>query len=420
MSEAPARVVGMSKKSRNHPSRAKQKQRDNEIRRAKSVYLESQRPPASARFWHGGIAGLEPGSVLLGRAEAETEGIDLAQYDLQVGYEMGVTNPNRVYFSSDCELARGFAGRIQIRDTETGIVFRHGTLYEVEPLGEIERDPDGAGNVSWCTPKARVLAVVEENVRLNSYEVMKRLGPNMTWSDGSPIYSPEGRFIPSPEQRASGSLNQLAALSRTFPWTPVEYLNAWMAGKPSGDRPDPTSSPGILLAAAEGGQVLQRHFERATSAQDSGITFVHGMQAHTHRAAVNDLFSLAGSAEVQQDDDRGLVVVMHPRDGVIGAVLFTAFAVGPQSAMMLDAISVAPAWRGRGIGSVSLITAQQLLPSPPSIFAGHCSTEVAGFFAQAGYTVLRPGIRLVMPLSDEPAQIDIGAEHCWFYRQGPV
>lgn len=405
----------MAQKSKKRPSRAKQQHRNNDVRRAKAAYLASQRPPSDARFWHGGIAGLVSGTVLLGRTEAEAQGLDVAHYALQPGYELGVTDPERVYFSSDRELARGFAGRINIRDTVTGIVFQHGTLYEVEPLGEIERDPDGTGNVSWCAPRARILAVAEKNVRLNRYEVTERLGPTMTWKDGSPIYSPDGQFIPSPEQRTSGSQHQLT----TLPWTPVEYLKAWMAGRPSGDRPDPAASPGILLGAAEGGQVLQRHLERATEALDLGIKFRQGPKAQMHRAAVNDLLALAGPARAQ-DDERGLLIAVHPRDGVIGAMLFTGLAFESQAAMMLDAMAIAPAWQRRGIGSVILLTAQQLFPSAPSFAAGHCSPEVAGFFAQAGFTVLRPGVELVIPLSGEPPQINVGIERCWFYRQGPI
>lgn len=69
---------------------------------------------------------------------------------------MNVTDPERVYFSSNREFARGPAGRIQGGDSDTGIVYQYGALYEVEPQGEIEKDPDFEGGVSWCAPRVRM------------------------------------------------------------------------------------------------------------------------------------------------------------------------------------------------------------------------------------------------------------------------
>ncbi|MGL4176864.1 MAG: GNAT family N-acetyltransferase [Dermatophilaceae bacterium] len=115
-----------------------------------------------------------------------------------------------------------------------------------------------------------------------------------------------------------------------------------------------------------------------------------------------------------------MVVATHPRDGVIGAIILTAMQFNSQHAMFLDAIVVSPSWRAHGLGSVLLLTAQQLLPSAPSFAAGHCDPAVAGFFSQAGYTVLLPGVPLAMPFGDKPRPVDVGSDHSWFYRQGPI
>lgn len=88
--------------------------------------------------------------------------------------------------------------------------------------------------------------------------------------------------------------------------------------------------------------------------------------------------------------------------------------------MFIDALAVAPAWQRCGLGSVLLLTAHQVLPSPPVFAAGHCDPDTALFFAQAGYTVLRPGVELPVVLGNEPRHF-AGLDHdCWFYRQGPV
>lgn len=105
---------------------------------------------------------------------------------------------------------------------------------------------------------------------------------------------------------------------------------------------------------------------------------------------------------------------------VIGALVLTAADFDGKCVMLLDAISVTPEWRGKGVGTVMLLAAQQLLPAQVFFAAGHCDPSVAGFFAQAGYTVLRPGENLILPVGDEPGLIDIGSDHAWFYRQGPI
>ena len=153
---------------RNHP--------DAQQRQAKAAFLAAKRDTSAGRYWHGGRAGLGPGAILIPRAVAEREGADLAHYEAQPGYDLGMTDAERVYFSSSREFARSFAGRIQTVDEETGVVGAHGALYEVEPIGEIEKGPDFE-RVSWCAPRARIVSVAEHDVRLTPYEVTERTGP---------------------------------------------------------------------------------------------------------------------------------------------------------------------------------------------------------------------------------------------------
>lgn len=399
----------------NKKSAAKKRSRDAAQRNARTAYLATKDDTAIRRYWHGGRAGLKPGTILLGRAEAEIEGINLDQYDMQRGYGLGVTSPHRVYFTSDREFARGFAARIQGRDTVTGIVVEQGTLYEVEPLGDVERDPDFHGNVSWCAPQARILSVAERNVRLDAYQINERIGPYSGWTDRSPIYTASGHYMPSPEQRQAGFQHLLFDV--LYPWAPLEFINPWIAGLRSGDRPSAELHGGVHTEASEGGEVLIHHVERAKRLLGLGIEFSDDPRPHIAR--INQLLG-EHHTRVQPNDTRGVVVAKHPTEGVIGAMIFTGAQFDDRVGMMIDAVVVDKSWRQRGVGSVLLLTAQQILPGAPTFAAGHCAPALAPFFAQAGYTVLNPGVALPFPLGKEVSVLDVGGEECWFFRQGPV
>lgn len=419
LSVTPHTVVAMSSRSKKKTSRSNQRVQDAARREAKAAYLAEKRATSSGRYWRGGRTGLEIGTILIPRAEAERNGDDMTHYDLQRGYGMNVTDPERVYFSSNREFARGFAGRIQGGDSDTGIVYQHGALYEVEPLGEIEKDPDFEGGVSWCAPSARIIAVEEVNVRLNPFEVSERLGPFTTWTDGSPVYTQNGRYIPSPEQIAFGGIEAIFAMAETiFPWTPVEFINASIAGEPTGYRPSPEDFPSVLMGGAEAIDVMYAHRRRATELTRLGVTFTQ--DALSHLSEVNVLLQNAGHTVVAPDDTRGTVVALDSDGGVIGALVLTAADFDGKCVMFLDSISIAPEWQRKGVGTVMLLAAQQLLPGKVFFAAGHCDPTVAGFFAQAGYTVLHPGETLILPVGDDPGLIDLESDHAWFYRQGPI
>ncbi|WP_166996965.1 GNAT family N-acetyltransferase [Paramicrobacterium fandaimingii] len=409
----------MSARSSRRTSRTKKRTQETEIRYAKSSYLSEKRAISRTRYWHGGKTGLKVGTVLVSRAEAERSGADMTQYDLQNGYDANVTDPERVYFSSKREFARGYAGLIQTRDLDTGAVFRQGALYEVEPMGRIANDPDFDKGVSWCASRARIIAVEETNVNLDAYEISERLGPYMSWTDGSPIYKSGGRYLPSPEQIAFlGDVRAQALAMSFFPWTPVEFINAAAVGEPSGDRPNPRHFPDVAVGAVEAIQVMKEHRKRALALTRLGVTFSHDPRPHL--VEINALLPLAGRTVLKDDDERGTIIAIHPRDGLIGTMVLTGVEVGGKCVMFIDAIAVTPEWRNRGIGSVMLLLAQQILPARVSFAAGHCEPKLAGFFSQAGYTVLRAGVKMILPFGDGPEIIDVGTEHSWFYRQGPV
>lgn len=379
----------------------------------RTAYLTRAGRRRPERFWHGGTPGMQPGSLLLSRMAAEASGTDLTRYAIQTGYGEGVTSPERVYFSSDREFARAFAALNVTHDPVTGVVVQTGTLYEVEPLGPVEHDPDFAnGGVSWCAPTARVLAIEEPDVLLDPYAVTETIGPYMAWSDGSPIYTRAGQILPSPEQKAARSHPMLQAL---IPWTPVHFINSWVTGSPPLDRPNPGQHSGILIGARGGGEVWARHTRRATALLRQGIDY--RSDSRVHLDDINDLLAQTSNVHLSSDDMRGVLFAAHPSQGVLAAAVITASQSGAHVAMFLDTISVAPDWRGRGLGSTLLLTAQRLLPAPPAITVGHVRPDIAPFFARSGYTVLRPGLDLPFTLGAEPVVLHVD-DDCWFYRQG--
>lgn len=380
---------------------------------AKKARQDARNAPPT--YWHGGQPGLTEGTVLVGRDDAPAHEVASTGYDLQEGYALGVTRPDRVYFSSEREFARGFAAQLRIGDATTGMVFQHGALYEVEPIGEVEEDVDFLGRgVSWCAPQARIVRVVESNVTLSSYQTTERIGPYMTWSDGSPMYGRSGEYLPSPEQVAAGVF---PVWQDTLPaWTPYQFVGAWGTGEPSGDRPNPTASPNVAEPGREAHEVLLAHRNAASRLLDAGVQFVKDRTRH--EAEVNALLPSRLRLSLL-NDDRGVVFAHHPTDGVIAAVVFSVAHFGDRLTMFIDWISVTPNWRGRGLGSVLLLTAQLLLPKHPDLVAGHVEPDTAAFFASLGFTVLHPGVPILIPKGREDWQpAYIGEDHSWFFRQG--
>lgn len=401
-------------------SRQAKEQRARAQREARASYLAQKAALARSTYWHGGVPGLKVGTVLLSRAEARRTGVDLNADGLRNGQSEDVTHPERVYFSTEKEFARGFAAMHQIAEHTTGIVYERGTLYEVEPIGPVETDTDfRVGGVSWCAPAARVTAVAEVNVQLSAFEANQRTGPYMTWQDGSPIYTPTGRYIPSPEQKAQMNAADLALLSDTLvPWTPIELINGFLSRQPTLYRPGPETHPGVQVQGADPVEVCLKHRHRATQFSRLGVQVTNDWAPH--RAAINELLSHAGHTRVSDKDTRGVAAAVDRRGDVIGTVVVTAVDIAGKAVMLIDAVSVRPEWQRKGIGAVLLLSVQQIIPEAVYFAAGHCAPEVAGFFAEMGFTVLAEGTPLLIPSSSEPEPVGLSPGHVWFYRMGPV
>lgn len=403
------RVSKKKRSTRKKPRPVQNRPRLRQTRRAHSTDLVDD-----GAYWHGGVAGLEVGTILIGADEARTRGIDTTRYH-SATTESAPYDPGLVYFSSQREFARGFAANTAVRDRLTGVIYQRGTLYRVEPVGEVLPDPDFPDcGVAWSAPQARIVAVEEENVALHEFSACKRVAPYMSWKDGSPIYDDHGKYLLSPEQRAAGYTQ--AMLADIPPWTPLNVIKAAAERVSSGLRANAREHVEIARQAAEPIDVLARHRTRATMLLRDGVDFRGG--GTCNRAELQELIA---PVVLEGNDPRGVCVAVHPRDGLIGACVVTAFRDLGRTVMMIDRVVVTPAWRHRGVGSVLMLTVQQLVGAQIDFAGGRCDSAVAPFFAQLGYTILKEDVPLVLPLyiGNETPQSMQAPDQSMFYRQGP-
>lgn len=96
------------------------------------------------RYFHGGARGRARGAMLL--PPDITGAPSLSQYGAA-----GVHRTDRVYVTTNFHAALLYAA-----------ANRKGVIYEVEPLGELEADPDcSQAGLSFQCPRAKVLRVIK-------------------------------------------------------------------------------------------------------------------------------------------------------------------------------------------------------------------------------------------------------------------
>ena len=105
---------------------------------------------SSGPYYHGGTRTLGRGRLLLPPSRTGAP----SSADFGAG---AVCRRDRVYITTDLDQARMFA----IMAPPKG----NGSVYEVEPIGALEADPDYSGSAEcFQVPEARVLLIVEKRV----------------------------------------------------------------------------------------------------------------------------------------------------------------------------------------------------------------------------------------------------------------
>jgi hypothetical protein len=168
------------------------------------------------KYWHGGRRGIAAGEHLKSPHERRREWLPHERKIEHLAAQMGYNNdrdPKRVYFTTDRELARGWAATHFER--EDG-----GALYLVKPMppSSLEPDPDYLGT-GFCARRALVLDVPEDTVQMLSDDAQRAICLRYSlWSDLSPMYDFDGYMLPPPEHRAAG------ATAETY-----RHLGTWIA-----------------------------------------------------------------------------------------------------------------------------------------------------------------------------------------------
>lgn len=180
---------------------------------AKRLRREQREAAANKRFYHGGVAGLEPGSHLLSpMVTRDPSSVSITG--------MREARADRVYFTTDLELARAFASIIQDAVAASAV-------YRVQPNGNLEIDPDYPATGFQAT-KALILEVVERDVVLTVEEKGIRCQPYETYTDGRHVHDESGRLQLSPPMADAG-FTQKYLDDRFAPWTSPEEAGFAMA-----------------------------------------------------------------------------------------------------------------------------------------------------------------------------------------------
>ncbi|SJN24966.1 hypothetical protein FM104_04665 [Microbacterium esteraromaticum] len=135
---------------------------------------------ADVELWHGGIGGLSVGSEVVPPADQEIDD------PMRSSLYLAEARADRVYFTSDRDLARVFASAV-LKGRGSGAVYR------VRPVGNVLTDPDFP-TVGYHARRALILDVEDQTEPMTSEDEQRVQSAYMTWDDGRPMYDADGRI----------------------------------------------------------------------------------------------------------------------------------------------------------------------------------------------------------------------------------
>lgn len=185
--------------------------------RVSAVRCQAQVPAAVAArpFFHGGVPGSNVNGVLLPAAR-----LGLRFRYLTPGAEY---DPNWVYLTSDEGVAHAYASRYVTGGGER----RPGDVYEVQPIGGVQVDPDyhPFPEAFVRCPQARIVRVVARNVVLSEAEQAHRERRYNVWGNPDlPVWDDDGLIIPSKQMLDNGVTREWTTLLR--PWLGLKDVDA--------------------------------------------------------------------------------------------------------------------------------------------------------------------------------------------------
>jgi len=168
----------------------------------------------ASTFWHGGVPGLRVGDELLPGG-----GGLLAAQTARGSSDGAHLNSGLVYFTTDRELARAYAQSLKVLGVGTG------SLYRVEPLGAVVRDPDypdPAPAISFGAPRARVTLVEQRSVTgMTETEIGRAFARYQYWAPNDPLCDADGTTRPGGYTAEGWTAEAFALLP---PWTRHEKI----------------------------------------------------------------------------------------------------------------------------------------------------------------------------------------------------
>lgn len=159
------------------------------------------------RFFHGGVGGLRAGDKIMPPARNRAA-MDARQASVSVRQSVGqpyATYPDKVYFTTELDLALTFANR------------RAGDVYEIIPLGPIQPDTD-YDERTFHADAALIKGIVRKNVEIDRIEELKIRARFAVFERGVPLYNDEGYLNTTPKMLADG-------------WTAEELRNPSGSGR---------------------------------------------------------------------------------------------------------------------------------------------------------------------------------------------
>lgn len=149
----------------------------------------------TATFWHGGAPGLSIGDVIIPRDELPLSNLD--RHLAMINEDP--TDTGRVYITTNRKFAIAWAIR---RSNSPFKGARTGSVYRVDPIGQVDPDPDfPAAAGSYVADRAVILDVDRRRVTGSPAVANKVIAPFTTWSDGSRTYTADGWMTVPPQFR---------------------------------------------------------------------------------------------------------------------------------------------------------------------------------------------------------------------------
>lgn len=143
-------------------------------------------------FYHGGAPGLQTRSRV---SSAAARNMRYTYHTPGAKY-----SPHFIYLTTSIDLAKHFASKY----TNNNGYRVAGSVYEVQPSGAIEQDPDyGVDEVVRCR-SGIVLRVMASNVRLTELESFAAQKSFMSWGPGRPMYDADDFMLPSGDMEDCG------------------------------------------------------------------------------------------------------------------------------------------------------------------------------------------------------------------------